>query len=184
MAKACKEPIISLQGGCGWLFDWGGSMGAITWIEGETENDLVRVQIPVSSWFFGWDQKNRLHKRSIALFNGTTILEDGSLRLEQNLWIGRVEFEMARLNFELTDVQKYIAALVSKYFNLSGHDIPTGRFDYGQLSSVQVTSLKPVVDYVRSRWQQEGLTSRPPSGETIAATLEALFMRRRDRSEH
>ena len=184
MANACKEPIISLRGGCGWVFDWGGSTGGITWIEGETENELVRVQIPVSSWFFGWDQKNCFHERSIALFNGTTIREDGSLRLEQNLWIRRVEFKMPRLTFELTNVQKSIATLISKYHNLSGHDLPTDHIDYGRLCSVKETSLKPLVDYVRSHWQQEGLTSRPPSGETIAATLEALLIRPRNRSKH
>ena len=183
MAIASKKPIISLRGGSHWVTDWGGPVGALTWIEGETEDEFVRVMIPVSRWFFGWDHNNYFHK-SITLFNGTTILEDGSLRLKQNLWIRRVAFEMPRLNFILTDAQKNVAALVGEYLNLSGHDISTDYIDYGRLCSVKVTSLKPVVDYVRSRWQQEGLTSRPPSGETIAATLEALGMRRRDRSEH
>ena len=184
MANAGKKQIRSIRGGSSRLIDWGGSVGALTWIQGETEDEFIRVGIPVSKWFFGWDQNNCTHKHPITLFNGKTILEDGSLRLKQNLWIRRVGFEMPRLNFILTDVQKSIAALVSEYLNLSGHDFPTGHIDYGGLSSVEVTLLKPVADYVRSRWQQEGLTSPPPSGETIAGTLEALGMRRRDRLKH
>ena len=166
------------------MTDWGGCAGALTWIDGETENGPVRVAIPISRWFFGWDQNNCLHKRSITSFNGTTILEDGSLRLKQNLWIRRVAFDIPHLTFMLTDVQKRIATLVIKYLNLSGHDLPTDYIDYARLGLVEVTSLKPVADYVRSYWQHEGLNTPPPSRETIATTLEALFMRRRARPQY
>ena len=184
MEKASLKPIGNLRGGAGRLTYWGGCAGALTWIDGEAANGLVRVAIPVSRWFFGWDDNNRFHERPITLFNGTTILEDGSLRLEQNLWIRRVAFDIPPLAFMLTDVQKRIATLVSEYLNLLGHDLPTDYIDYARLGLVEVTSLKPVVDYVRSHWQHEGLTTPPPSRETIATTLEALFMRRRARPQH
>ena len=50
-----------------------------------------------------------------------------------------------------------------------------------RLAQVELTRLEPVADFVRSHWHEDGLNTAPPSRETIAVTLEALFMRFRSR---
>jgi hypothetical protein len=181
MDDAGLIPIGHLRGGAGQIRSYGRAECALTWIEGETERERFRVAIPTSRWFSGWDQNNRRHERSITAFNGTTILPNGSLRLTKTLWIGRVEFDIPPLTFVLTDVQKHIALLVSEFLNISGHSLPTKYVDYVELGKVKLTSFRPVADFVRSNWHRDGVNTPSPSRETIAATLEALFMRSRSR---
>ena len=183
--QAGLKPVGSLRGGA-IKFDYNSRcLGVMSWIEGKTESERFRVAMPISEWLSGKDQNNRRHERPMASFNGATILRDGSLRLEENLWIDRVEFSSPTvpLTFELTDTQKSIAKLVSKYLNLLGHDCPIEYVHYPSLAQVELPSLRPVSDFVRSHWHEHGRNTAAPSRETIASTLEALFIRRRVRNQ-
>ena len=175
------KSIVFLRGRTSGLRDWGTSIGATTWIEGETETERFEVGIPISRWFSGIDGTGHQHEFPITKFNWAEITMDGLLRLEGNVRITQVEFTIPPLTFVLTDIQKAIAKLVSEFLNLTAHDFPTGYLDYAGTGQVKLGALKPVADFVRSRWQ-ERFDTPPPSSETIATTLEALFMRPRKRN--
>lgn len=177
MDDAKLNPIAPLRGGAITMVYCGKRLGASPWIEGETETERFMIAIPMSEWFSGWDHSDRLRERRITAFDGAAILPDGLLQLKSGLWLNRVEFSLVPLTFELTAVQKQIATLVSAYLNLSGHDLPLDYIDYARLSQLEVEALQPVTDFVRSRWPRGGRAA--PSRETIAATLEALFIRDR-----
>ncbi len=183
MNDAAFNPIGELRGGACDEGIWLKRGCALTWIEGETACERFRVAIPTSTEFAGWDKRGHRHRRPIKEFDGALIKVDGSLQLKDNSWIQRVRFIFPRLTFLLTHNQQYIAQLVNEFQRQTGYDLPICPVDYAGLAETTITSLGPVTDYIRSRWRLEVTGSPPPSGETIASTLEALFIRprRRDR---
>jgi hypothetical protein len=174
-------PVSTLRGGTGKLQDWGGSDGALTWIDGETECEHFRVAIPVARRFSGRDENGRFREMPITAFNRTTIRPDGSLQLPDETWLRGIKFELTPLTHVLTDLQHRIAQLISAYLNTLGRSFPTNYIAYARLAAhEEPLKLEAVVKFVRSRWPDG---ERPPSRETIATTLEALWMRPRSRPE-
>jgi hypothetical protein len=183
MDKAGLMPIGNLRGGATSMSSYRGCAGALTWIEGETESGRFRISIPTSSSFSGRTLNNDRVERPITLFNGATIRRDGFLRLAKNVWIDRVKFNITPLRFILTAVEMRIAALVNEYLHNLGHRLPTKYVDYAALGRLQWnTSLQPMIDFIRLHWRRETVDFAPPSRETIAATMEALFIRKRSRA--
>ena len=181
---AAFDPVGELRGGASDEGIWRKRGCALTWIEGVTACERFRVAIPTSTEFAGWDKRGHRHRRPIKDFHDTLIKLDGSLQLEKNLWIQRVRFIFPRLTFLLTDNQKYIAQLVNEFQRQAGYDLPICPVDYAGLAETTITSLGPVTDYIRSRWRLDVTGSPSPSRETIASTLEALFVRPRTRDRH
>jgi hypothetical protein len=182
MDNAGIEPIGDLRGGATSMSSYRDCLGAMTWIEGETESTRFRIAIPTSGSFSGWNFNNRRVERPITMFNGVTIRRDGFLRLAKDFWIDRVEFDIPHFRFTLTAVELRIAALVNEYLRSLGHPLPANYLDYAALGRVQWTgSLQPMIDFVWLHWHREAVNSAPPSRETIAATLDALVIRERSR---
>jgi hypothetical protein len=183
MEEAGFNPIGELRGGTLDEGLWRKRECALAWIEGETACEQFRIAIPASTEFAGWDKRGSRRRRPIKDFDGALIRLDGSLQLADHTWIRRVRFTFPGLTFLLTDTQKHIAQLVNEFQRQAGHQLPISPIDYAGLAETSITSLRPVTEYIRSQWRSDVTGSDPPSGETIASTLEALFvrMRRRDR---
>jgi hypothetical protein len=184
MDRAAFDPIGELRGGASDQGIWHKRKCALTWIEGETACERFRVAIPVSTEFTGWDKRGHRYRQPISDFDGAIILRDGSLRLEKNLWVQRVRFIFPHLTFLLTGNQRYIARLVSEFQNPCGGELSLRPIDYSGLATTEITSLRAVTEFVRSNWNSLVTGSPPPSRETIASTLEALFARARTRERH
>jgi len=119
--------------------------------------------------------------------DGTICFSTGSTTLSAT----RVRFDYVDLPFELSELQRHIAKLTVAFCNETGlsktaidRELSAAFIDYGEITKINIKSLKPIADFVRSHWPSIGTHAPPPSNETIAATLEALAVRPRRSGKH
>lgn len=184
-------PMGEIRGYATQQFHMGGQRGSLCGVQYETASEIIDIAIPFSSAFKGIDVSGRERKFGIEQFDGSRINPDGSVVLGYGLELRRVKFVYCRLPLEWSVTSRNISRILIRYVNETGlaaralgRELPTWYVDYASLALVAVADLRKVELFIRARWRVVHPDSKPPSRETIAATLAALSMRQRSRGRN
>lgn len=165
---------------------------------GETETETFTVGFPFATTFKATSlQDGKLRTYQATQFDGSYIDSGGTVQLHNRAlvrardggdYVKNLEFDAADLPFRLTELQLDVLDLLIPFLNETGiaqqqlgRKVSTGNHRFADLFSIKLQTLNPFQTFIDERWNTMRAGVPPPSRETIAATLEALGVRARNR---